>query len=262
MKVSVIISYYKNLENLKLILQALNKQSVGNFEAIVSEDDNNPVTEEFLANQQFNFEIQHVNQQEDVGFRKNMMLNKSIKTSKGEILVFIDGDCVPHKHFVKAYQKHAKDGFMLKGRRVMLGEEITTRVLKEKSVKRLNLLSILFSDSKKKKDAIYTSLLSLTTTKKDKGLLGCNFGIKKKHLLEVNGFDEDYVRAAVGEDTDLEWRLKGIGIQSNLMKNKAIVYHLYHKKGYSEEDVAFNREVLAKKMRAKQYRCLNGLEKL
>ena len=78
---------------------------------------------------------------------------------------------------------------------------------------------------------------------KDKGLLGCNWGILKKHLVEVNGFDEDYIRAAVGEDTDVEWRLKRSGIGSKSMKNKAIVYHLHHERSYSNEGVEKNREL-------------------
>lgn len=263
MKISVIISYYKNLNNLALILKALNNQSFLDFEVIVSEDDKNDETLDFFEKNKnkYSFSLIHLHQDVDLGFRKNIMLNKSIKKSIGETLVFIDGDCIPNKHFVKAYDVCSEDGFMLKGRRVMLGEKITNNIIKEKSIKYLNLISILFSDSKRKKEAIYTSNYSLITTKKNKGLLGCNFGIKKKHLLDINGFDEDYVRAAVGEDTDLEWRLKGIGIKSKFVKNKAIVYHLYHEKGYSNEDVEFNNEVLRDKMKQKNYFCSNGLVK-
>ena len=261
MKISVIISYYKNIDNLSLILKALNKQSVSDFEVIISEDDNSEETFLFLEKNRskYSFPIIHLHQDEDLGFRKNKMLNKSIKKSTGETLVFIDGDCLPHKHFVKAYIKSSEDNFMLKGRRVMLGEKITNKILKHKKIKHLNLISVLFSDSDKKKEAIYSPYYSLVITKKNKGLLGCNFGIKKKHLLEINGFDEDYVRAAVGEDTDLEWRLKGIGVKTKLVKNMAIVYHLFHRKGYSMEDVNFNREVLKNKISEKKYFCLNGL---
>ncbi|WP_442266262.1 glycosyltransferase [Tenacibaculum sp. ZS6-P6] len=263
-KISIIISYYKALDNLKLILEALNHQSSKEFEAIVSEDDNNQETIDFLKSfrNQYNFQILHVNQEKDDGFRKTMMLNKSIRASNGETLVFIDGDCIPHKHFVKTYINNVEEGVMLKGRRVMLGEKITNKVTSNKTIKPLNTISILLSDSDKKKEGIYLKNKSLIVTMKDKGLLGCNWGIQKKHLIEINGFDEDYVRAAVGEDTDIEWRLKRIGIGSKSMKNKAIVYHLHHERGYSQEGVEINRVLLRDKMNKDLYICLNGLEKL
>ncbi|CAL2064411.1 glycosyltransferase [Tenacibaculum sp. 190524A05c] len=262
-KISIIISYYKALDNLKLILKALNHQSSRDFEAIISEDDNNDETIQFLKEHRkdYNFSILHVNQEVDDGFRKNQMLNKSIKASNGETLVFIDGDCIPHKHFVKAYIENVQDNVMLKGRRVMLGEKITENIQKNKTIEPLKGLSVFFSDSGKKKEAIYLGNKSLLLTMKDKGLLGCNWGIQKKHLIDVNGFDEDYIRAAVGEDTDIEWRLKRNGIGSKSMKNKAIVYHLHHERSYSNEGVEKNRELLREKLKADNFVCLNGLEK-
>ncbi len=263
-KLSIIISYYKALGHLKLILEALNNQSVKEFEAIVSEDDNNPETIDFLNSNrdQYHFSILHVNQEKDDGFRKNEMLNKSIKTSNSDNLVFIDGDCIPHKHFVKAYISQIEEGVMCKGRRVMLGEKITKNITLNKTIKPLRTVTVLLSDSDNKKEAIYLKNRSLTLTMKEKGLLGCNWGIQKKHLIAINGFDEDYIRAAVGEDSDIEWRLQRIGVESKSMKNKAIVYHLYHERGYSEEGVAMNWDMLREKMDKDLYICVNGLEKL
>ncbi|SNR15667.1 glycosyltransferase [Tenacibaculum jejuense] len=262
-KLSIIISYYKAIENLKLILEALNYQSSNEFEAIISEDDNNEATINFLNKERntYNFQILHVNQQKDDGFRKNVMLNKSIKISNSETLVFIDGDCIPHKHFVKSYINNIQEGVMLKGRRVMLGEKISEKITTNKTIKPLNTLSILLSDSDNKKEGLYLKNKSLTLSMKDKGLLGCNWGIQKKHLIEINGFDEDYIRAAVGEDSDIEWRLKRIGIGSKSMKNKAIVYHIHHERGYSEEGVEKNMALMKDKMDKDLYICLNGLEK-
>jgi len=263
-EISIIISYYKALEDLKLILLALNRQSNINFEAIISEDDYNEETLAFIKNHKgdYNFTILHVNQDVDDGFRKTSMLNKSIKISNGRTLVFIDGDCIPHKHFVKAYINNTQENTMLKGRRVMLGKKITKEIKEEKTLDKLTGLSILLSDSSKKKETIYLKSMSLVFTMKDKGLLGCNWGIQKQHLQAINGFDEDYIRAAVGEDTDIEWRLKRFGMESKSMKNKAIVYHLHHEKSYSNEGVEINRALLKEKIEADNFVCLNGIENL
>ncbi len=260
--ITVIISYYKALDNLKLILKALNNQSQKDFEVIISEDDINNETIEFVKKNKtkYAFPIQHVHQIEDNGFRKNMMLNKSIKASKYETLVFIDGDCIPHKHFVKAYIKNSESGYILWGRRVMLEKRITAKLLKTKSLKLLNFISLLFSNSEKIKDGIYSPLISLTF--KEKGLKGCNWGIKKEHLIAVNGFDEDYIRAAVGEDDDIEWRLKENGLKKKSLKNKAIVYHLYHPRSYANKDVEINNNLLNAKKKLYHIKCLNGINKL
>jgi len=261
MKLTIIISYYKNLDNLKLILKALNNQSVNNFEAIISEDDNNDETIDFVKKHKsdYTFPITHLNQAVDNGFRKNEMLNKSINASNGDVITFIDGDCIPHKHFVKEYLKHTNKGEILWGRRVMLGKKVSTQLLKTQGVEKLTFCKLLFSDSALVKDALYLPNINLTF--KQRGLLGCNWGIKKKHLLEINGFDEDYIKPGVGEDVDIEWRLKALGLQMKSMKNKAIVYHVYHPRSYSEDGVQFNYRLLAKKQKENQHRCLNGIEK-
>tara|TARA_B100000809_G_C15015444_1_gene486494 strand:+ start:75 stop:863 length:789 start_codon:yes stop_codon:yes gene_type:complete len=261
MNLTVVISYYKNLANLKLILKALNTQCNHNFEAIISEDDYNAETTDFVANHQaqYQFPIVHLNQTIDKGFRKNEMLNKSIYISKGDILAFIDGDCIPHKHFVKEYIKHTKKGYILWGRRVMLGQNISTQLLDSENVGKLGFTKLLFSDSQLVKDALYSPHINLTF--KQRGLLGCNWAIRKEHLLAINGFDEDYIKPGVGEDVDIEWRLKALGLEMKSMKNKAIVYHMYHPRSYSEDGVQFNYKLLAGKEKTNNFKCLNGIEK-
>ncbi|MBI9033995.1 MAG: hypothetical protein JEZ03_05970 [Bacteroidales bacterium] len=97
---------------------------------------------------------------------------------------------------------------------------------------------------------------------KERGLIGCNWGVRKEHLIEINGFDEDYAKAGVGEDVDVEWRLKAIGLRKKSMKNKAIVYHMYHPRSYSEDGVQFNYSLLKNKQSANAIKCVNGLESL
>jgi len=259
MKLTVVISYYKALDNLKLILKALNNQSSRDFEVIVSEDDNNQETTSYLQNNKklYCFPIIHLHQEEDKGFRKNMMLNRSIVRSNSGFLAFIDGDCVPHKHFAKEYIKNIEDGYFLSGRSVMLGEKISSEVKKDLSLSRLNLLSLMFSDSWKIKEGVYFPFCRFLYKKR--GLLGRNWGIKKEYLLKVNGFDEDYVNAGVGEDVDIEWRLISIGLKLKLVKNRAIVYHLYHSKTYLEDRVRDNYTLLHKKKSLENIICLNGI---
>jgi len=262
MKVTIVISYYKALDNLVIILNALNSQSDKNFEVIVSEDDFNEKTIQFIKETAptLEFKIHHIYQKEDLGFRKNIMLNRAILTCTTDYMVFIDGDCIPHRHFVKEYRKNLAKAYFLIGRAVMLDKKMSESLRKEKSIHKLNLISILLSNSKHKKCTIYSPYFQLSI--KTRGLVGRNWGIYKQHLIDINGFDNDYIFAGVGEDVDIEWRLLATGIKPKSVKNKAIVYHLYHNKVYSELNVAKNYELLYNKQQINNIKCINGLEQL
>ena len=78
----------------------------------------------------------------------------------------------------------------------------------------------------------------------------------------MNGFDEDYKYAGVSEDGDIEWRLIAKGIRPESVKNKAIVYHLYHNKWYSDQNERLNFELMQQKVRQNQIKCSNGIVKL
>ncbi|MEI6748617.1 MAG: glycosyltransferase [Bacteroidales bacterium] len=262
MELTVIISYYKAIDNLRLILKAFNLQSNNNFDVIVSEDDYNEETITFLLENKhlYKYQITHLFQENDQGFRKNMMLNQSILKCRTELIAFIDGDCIPHRYFVDEYIKNIKDGYFYSGRSVMLGEKISSKIKKHQTLGKLNFLSLITSDSKTIKESIYWPFFPLAI--KNRGMCGRNWGINKKYLIEVNGFDEDYTRAGVGEDVDIEWRLISYGLIRKPIKNKAIVYHIYHTRKYSEEGVWKNYEMLNNKKLSNNVRCLNGIEAL
>jgi hypothetical protein len=80
-------------------------------------------------------------------------------------------------------------------------------------------------------------------------------------LNELNGFDEDYVRAGIGEDTDIEWRLLKHGLELRNVKHACLLYHLHHRQVYLESEVAVNIGLMKAKMAQGNIRCLNGLEK-
>ncbi len=261
-KLSIIVSYYKQPRNLEIILEALKRQKFKDFEVILSEDDNNPQTLQFVRRirNALSFPLLHIYREADKGFRKNEMLNKAVKISRTENLVFIDGDCVPHPYFTSEYFRNFEEGKILSGRSVMLDEKTTKKLLEKQDWKVLNWKKLLRTSSEKIKEGIYFPYFPLYW--KVRGLVGRNWGVMKKHLVAVNGFDNDYVFAGVGEDVDIEWRLKASGLIPKSVKNKAIVFHLYHPKGYSEKFVQKNYELLQKKQKEGHIVCLNGLNEV
>ena len=262
MKISLIIPFYKKIAFLKLVFLGLSNQSSKNFEVIIAEDDKNPETENFIRKirEDVPFFIQHISQ-EDKGFRKAAILNKAIVVSKAQNIVFLDGDSIPHKHFIAQYEKSFDHNIILFGRRVMLGKQLTYRMIQNNSLSGLSFFHLVISGSTRVEDGIYFPFFTVLRKWKKRGIWGCNWGIAKQHLLEVNGFDEDYKYAGIAEDEDIEWRLIKNGLKLKSLKNKAIIYHLYHPSNYSPEEVLINRNLLAHKKEEGLIYCKNGIKK-
>ena len=265
MNLSVIISIYNKLDNLELILLALEKQTVDSFEVIISEDNNSSETAKYIedARKRFSFDIKHINQ-EDIGFRKTMALNKAVLASSYDYLVFLDGDCVPHKKLVETYTEYLAPDTICLGRRCYLDKSLTDKLYKSKDMKVLSVFNLLLH-AKRLKRAFYISpsIKKPNVCKKIRRIIGCNWAIHKQNILDINGYDEDYTHAAVGEDLDIDWRLRLLNDRIVFLnvKYQAITYHLYHPKNYSGDDVNISRAMKDEKMKAGNYICKNGIEK-
>ena len=257
--ISLIISFYKRLDFLELIFQSLDKQSYKNFEVIVAEDNNDPQTIEFINKARIikTYGIQHVSH-EDIGFRKTRILNTAVKTARGEQIVFIDGDCILQKHFMKEYNKAITDIHFCYGRRVFCSKKHTDMLLKSDSIKKINIILAFLYGGKSIGAGLYLPFKK-NIDKQHRRILGCNWGIMKKNILAVNGFDEDYIRAGVGEDFDIDWRLKKQGLKVRSVKGKAIVYHLYHEANYNPSDTEYVEKLMAEKKTIGKSFCVNGI---
>jgi len=264
--ISLIVAVYKNIDALRLVFQGLERQSFKNFEVIVAEDNNSSEMAEFIvAQQQKNtFPIKHVSQ-EDIAFRKCRILNEAITLASGDKIVFLDGDCIPHRHLLKQYHKIIAKGVFCGGRRVMLSQKLSERTLKSKNLKYLSFVNcILFGVEKYLKRSLYLPWLKLKKKTKESYLLGCNMGGEKSDLLAINGFDEDYQLPGVGEDLDLDWRLRAYGAKIKAVSYQCVTYHLYHKIIYdinSTEQIK-NRAMMTDKKKAGNWFCINGVKKL
>ncbi|WP_373036173.1 glycosyltransferase [Sulfurimonas sp.] len=247
MKVSLIVAVYKDIEALDLIVQALKTQTYKNFEFIIAEDNNSQEMKDYVSSIE-GIEVKHTFQ-EDSGIRKMRSLNNAIIASEGDYLVFIDGDCIPYSTFIESHIKLAEDGYIVSGRRCNLGpryaqklrsKEMTPFELEKSFVWRFPFIA---------KDAIerhseagfyfspdgfiYNNFLK--NSNRSTNMLGCNYSCFKKDMLAINGYDEGYGQSAVGDDTDLQWRFKGLGLKVKSAKNVANIFHLYHERGFRKD---------------------------
>lgn len=272
-KVSIIISVYNKLKELELIFYALNIQSFKDFEVIIAEDGTNMEMKGLIESwgNKTNFLIKHLTQ-EDKGFRKNKILNKAIRNSSADYLIFIDGDCIPHSDFVKAHFENKEDNTVLCGRRVNLTKSISNKISKEKILnlgyQKIKLSEVIYSSLNRKNSGynfnieegfIYKNkTLRKVLTNEDEHILGCNFSIHRNLLEKINGFDENYEGPGLGEDSDIEFRLRLTGAKFKSVRNLAVQYHLFHNKTVEE---AKNMEYFNKVKKSKEFFCKNGLVK-
>ncbi|MDL2214701.1 glycosyltransferase [Dysgonomonas sp. OttesenSCG-928-M03] len=259
--ISVIISIYNRLDNLYLILLALSKQTYTDFEIIVSEDRNAAETISFIneMRREFNFKIRHVNQEDD-GFRKTRILNKAVVAAKGEYLVFLDGDCIPHFRLLESYSRRLSPDTVCLGRRCYLDEKITRELLETKDLGRINLFSLLLH-ARHLDRAFYMPWMGIGKPKRK--VIGCNWAIPRQTILNINGYDEDYTQAGCGEDLDVDWRLRKLtSIKFKNIKHEVITYHLYHKPNYSDDATKWGYALMAEKIKTGLFFCKNGIEKI
>ncbi len=272
-KATVIISFYNNIKALSLILAALNQQSITDFEVIIADDGSKPDVTKALSAvlKKYSYPIQQV-WHGDKGFRKNRILNKAILASKSEYIIFVDGDCIPHKRFVEDHLFFSQPNRIVAGRRVMMGEGISGRI-NEAFIEKGKLFSLkfymaLFLDSLLKKtrhveSAIFIPLTSINKRfgSSSRGVKGCNFSLHKQGLLEINGFDMRYELPCVGEDTDIEYRLKLLGYEVFLPKFRLLQYHLYHKP-LSRTRVLENNLIFSETIKNKTIKAHPGIDQL
>lgn len=266
MKASLIISVYKDIEALKCIFRALEFQTEKNFEIIVSEDGNSETMREFIAPYlEMLPAIQHLSQ-EDQGFRKTRALNRAILAARSDYLIFIDGDCIPHRRFIESHVQERDSKRVCSARRLEMGKTFSTKLREDpdfigelsSSTHYLRNLFRIHADGGKNPEAGFYSRLAHSLVKqKNPAIVGCNFSCTKEAMFVVNGFNEEFEAPGLGEDSDLEWRLLRAGYETKNIKFLAPLFHLYH------DRVAFlepkNVEIFNRTKLRDEWRCSNGL---
>jgi glycosyltransferase involved in cell wall biosynthesis len=237
-KLSLIIAVYNKPENLRFVLAACGRQTFTDFEAIVADDGSGSPVREVIeeARSIYPFPINHL-WHEDKGWRKNVMLNNAIREARADYLVFIDGDCLPGKHFLLDHWNEREPGKVLLGRRVEASERwsraLTLDKIQSGDFERYGWgewMDGLRGRSLRVEDGIRIPNITLRTLlfRNVRGMLGSNFSIATKDLVAINGFDELYDGPGCGEDSDAQYRLSLIGVTGKSLRNLAIQYHIWH----------------------------------
>jgi GT2 family glycosyltransferase len=219
---TVVIAVYNDWQVLECILQSLKSQWHHQFDVAIADDGStNEFVEHVKRAQQYGypFKISHYWQADD-GFGKTIVLNQAVAHAQTPYLIFIDGDCVPQTGFVDDHLRLAQPRQCLTGRRIDLPRAALNMLVMRhpESIFRHNKVRLFHMSLTKrarnieKGVRIAWSKLNLFSHK-DRGIIGCNFSLYRQDLLSINGFDERFRAQWGAEDSDIDRRLRMVGVK-------------------------------------------------
>lgn len=259
---SLIITTYNWPDALRLVLQSVLEQSLKPDQVIIADDGSGPetgrVVKEILLSS--GIESTHV-RHEDQGVRQSRIKNLAVRHSRFPYLIFIDHDVILHREFIADHLAVAEEGFFLQGKRALLPDDYTKRLLDEgrfipprywtrglgnrKNILRSPAVGTIFSRQK----GFETSLR------------GCNLSMFKSDFLKVDGFDETFDRSWGREDSDICYRLFHLGVHVKVLWFMALQYHLKHSTFPHWDKERLDRE-LDRNARQKRIKAVHGFSRL
>nr|WP_294937033.1 glycosyltransferase family 2 protein [uncultured Flavobacterium sp.] len=261
MKISVVVSTYNAEEWLEKVLIGYSVQTYRDFELIIADDGSRPSTKELIDRYAANYPVpvRHL-WHEDLGYRRQEILNVAIIEAANEYIIMTDGDCIPRKDFVEVHAQLAEKGRFLSGGYCKLTMKTSKHITKEdiieercfdvkwlKSIDSLGFSNLLKLGSKKTFSSIL-DLISPTTP----SFNNCNSSAFREDMIAINGYDERMKYG--GPDREFGERLENFGIKGKQIRHKAIVLHLDHARGYKTPEslaanLAIRKEVRDKKIK-------------
>lgn len=266
---SLVVAVYNRPQSLRMVFAACARQSFHDFEIIIADDGSGPEIAEVVrdAQDRLGLAVRHL-WHEDRGWRKNVMLNNAIRAARSDYMIFTDGDCLPHRHFVADHLDAREEGRYLCGRRVETSAAWTAALtLDDVSRGRFERIGArmwwdgLTGRARRVEDGLRfeSPLLRNILHASGRGMLGSNFSAAREALLAINGFDEEYDGPGCGEDSDVELRFGLLGLAPKSLRHRAIQIHLHHPRTDVPQRCLDRFDALR---RAPRLRCIRGIDHL
>ena len=262
--ISVIVTTYNREDALAAVLRALARQTDRHFDVIVADDGSGPATAEMIKRWSPQFQrLGHV-WQEHRGFRAAEIRNRAILDSRGELCVFLDGDCIPRPNFVAVHRRFAEPGWFVAGNRVLLSPALTERILREHLEPELWSLSQWLRLRVRGEINRIQPLVSLPLGPARhwaglawRSIRSANLSVRRTDLMQVDGFDAAF--SGWGrEDSDLVLRLMRSGVRRKDGRFATAVVHLWHPPD-DRSRLPINDKLLATAIDSRRTKATQGL---
>lgn len=259
MKTALLISTYNWVEALDLVLKSVSEQTQLPDEILIADDGSKEDTADLIQSfvSEMTVPVHHI-WQEDKGFRKAQILNKSVAQSNSDYIIQIDGDCILHENFVEDHVNKAKRGTYLYGSRVNILPDSVSDVLKNKII-RFNFFSKEIKNKSRTIRFPFFSDFYKPHAGISKKFRGCNVSYWRKDFLAVNGYNEEF-EGWGREDSDLAIRMGNNGVLAKRLRYAGILYHIHHQVN-SKHNFEKNDEIQQKTTFQKINWTPNGVDK-
>lgn len=226
---SVIVATYNRPNALRLCLEGFAAQTDTSFEMLIADDgsdeDTPRMVEAFAKTAPY--PITFCTQEHSI-FWKTRIVNQTVVKSRGERLLFCDGDCVPYRNFFALHKAYLRARAFCVGGYIHLDMEQSRRLDPEAVRAGAHQRISTFKQRGKLHKIHYKNLFYRLIGKRFKPrIMGGNFSVTRNEYYEVNGFDERY-QGFGAEDSDMRNRLRNNGCAGISLWNKAFTCHLVH----------------------------------
>ena len=233
--ISVIVTTYERPKALNAVLKSLSLQAKLPTEIIIADDGSGQKTRSLIKSWQSKIACPLIHiWQEDKGFRAARIRNLGVLSSKGNYLIFLDGDCIVFPDFIAQHMYLAEANYMVMGSRILCSPTFTHKLESNELWPGTFKISEWFKALFKKEINRIYPLLRLPDgpwrrlrTKKWLGVRTFNLAVWKKDFYEINGFDEKF-EGWGHEDADLAIRLINNSIHRKDGQFALPVLHLWH----------------------------------
>jgi glycosyltransferase involved in cell wall biosynthesis len=276
-ELSVIVSTYAWPAALDVVLRALADDTDDRVEVIVAEDASSPATAELVTRRResLGLALDHVSQPDD-GYRRSRILDLAARRARGDLLVFLDGDCIPRRGLVRAIRRAALPGWFLAGKRLHLSRTLSQRVLDGRTaVWRWSALRWLLAAPGEVLHAPrQANSVGLLVPIRDRrrpwrsgsgeftppyDAYGCFLVVRRADFERVNGFDARF-EGWGHEDVDLAVRLRQAGLRCGWPGPHATLLHLWHPE--RTQRATANAGLLAETRRSRRIEAVEGMREL
>ena len=224
MKVSVIVTTFNKPQYLRWTLASIRWQKVFPDEVVIADDGSSIETQEVIREYRENYPcpIKH-SWISDLGFRLSRSRNCAVKKACGDLLLFVDGDCVLAGDYVQRAVKLASDKVLLNGSRKLLSTSVTEELLSVEP--KFEVVEVLFSGRKFWR---FDAPIVRDFPRRSWSVFrGFSMGIPRS-IFEVNGgFDESYQSWGL-EDSDFAVRALSNGARIRDGRYALSMIHLHH----------------------------------
>ena len=236
---SVLVATYNRADYLRISLACLLAQDYkGERQIIVADDGSTDHTLEVISearSQAGDLEIQHC-WREHQGYRRAFILNEASRMASGDILIFLDSDCIPAENLLSTYaSRTTPDAFYLGGVYYLTQQLSQDALQSNLPIKPQEFWAgarlprnLKKATRKRNFKRYWESRLYNTFKVKKPKIWGGNCAVNRDLFEHINGYDENYSLFSKS-DSDLRNRLVKGPYRAVPLQTIARTYHLWHR---------------------------------